>query len=306
VTVTTDDAYTSRDLRTAATADIAPDVSTSDVPAARYHTVIEPPGRWISLNLREVWRYRDLLSMLVWRDFSSRYRQSLLGVGWAIVRPVFSVVVFTVIFGTVAKLPSDGIPYPLFSFAAMMPWLYFSQALASATNSLVGGSALVTKVYFPRLILPFSSVISGLVDFAIQLALLLPLMYWYGVAPTWTILLVPLFVLQCMIVAMAAGLWLTALNVKYRDFGHLVPFVTQIWMYLSPIVYSSSLIPERWRPVYSLNPLVGVIDGFRWAMLGQGQPDWTMLAVSFSVVMAMFISGLYYFRRVEQTFADII
>lgn len=306
MTVTTDDAYTSRDLRTAATADIAPDVSTSDVPAARYHTVIEPPGRWISLNLREVWRYRDLLSMLVWRDFSSRYRQSLLGVGWAIVRPVFSVVVFTVIFGTVAKLPSDGIPYPLFSFAAMMPWLYFSQALASATNSLVGGSALVTKVYFPRLILPFSSVISGLVDFAIQLALLLPLMYWYGVAPTWTILLVPLFVLQCMIVAMAAGLWLTALNVKYRDFGHLVPFVTQIWMYLSPIVYSSSLIPERWRPVYSLNPLVGVIDGFRWAMLGQGQPDWTMLAVSFSVVMAMFISGLYYFRRVEQTFADII
>ena len=271
-----------------------------------YRIVVRPPRGWLSLNLAEVWRYRDLLAMLVWRDFSTRYRQSILGAGWAIIRPVLSVLVFTVIFGMVAKLPSDGIPYPLFSFAAMMPWLYFSTALTNATNSVVLGQGLLTKVYFPRLVLPLASVCSGLGDLAIQFVLLLLLMFWYHVAPTWAVALVPLFILECMVVSLALGLWLTALNVKYRDIGQLVPFLVQIWMYLTPIVYSSSMVPVRFRALYSLNPMVGVVDGFRWAMLGQSAPDWSMLAISSAVVMVLFISGLYYFRRTEITFADII
>jgi lipopolysaccharide transport system permease protein len=271
-----------------------------------YRVVIEPQKGWISLNLREVWRYRDLLAVLVWRDFSIRYRQSILGVGWAVVRPVLSVLVFTVVFGMVARLPSDGIPYPLFSFAAMMPWLYFSNALANTTNSVVGGSGLLTKVYFPRLVLPLASIAGGLADLGIQFVLLIGLMLWYGVVPTWAVVLVPLFILECMVVSLALGLWLTALNVKYRDIGQLVPFLTQIWMFMTPIVYASSLVPQRYRALYSLNPLVGVIDGFRWAMLGQSAPDWTILAVSSSVILLLFITGLYYFRKVEQTFADII
>jgi lipopolysaccharide transport system permease protein len=279
---------------------------TTEAEPSPYRIVIEPQKCWLSLNLVEVWRYRDLLSLLVWRDFSSRYRQSVLGVGWAIIRPVLSVLVFTVIFGMVAKLPSDGIPYPLFSFAAMMPWLYFANALTNATNSVVLSGPLLTKVYFPRLVLPLASVASGLADLGIQFVLLLGLMLWYGVVPGWAVILTPLFVLECMGVSLALGLWLTALNVKYRDIGHLVPFLIQIWMYLTPIVYSSSLVPERWRPLYSLNPLVGVVDGFRWAVLGQSAPDWEMLAISSGVVLTLFLTGLFYFRRVEQTFADII
>lgn len=277
-----------------------------DAAPVRYRTVIEPSRGWIALNLGEVWRYRDLLSLLVWRDFSCRYRQSVLGIGWAVVRPALSVLVFTVIFGMVARLPSDGLPYPLFSFAAMMPWLYTSGALASTTNSVVLGSGLLSKVYFPRLVLPLASVASGLGDFAIQFVLLILLMAWYGIMPGWTVLLAPLFLLQCMLVSLALGLWLTALNVKYRDIGQAVPFLTQIWMYLTPIVYSSSLVPDRWRPLYCLNPLVGVIDGFRWAMLGQSAPDWTMLSVSTVTIGVLLITGLHYFRRVEKTFADII
>lgn len=279
--------------------------SPPDPPAALV-TVIEAPRGWLSLNLRELWRYRDLLWLLVWRDFSVRFRQSVLGVGWAVVRPVLSVLVFTVIFGMVAGLPSDGIPYPLFSFAAMMPWLYFSSALANATNSVVGGGALLTKVYFPRLVLPLASVAAGLADFAIQFVLLLGLMFWYGVAPSWNAVLAPLFVLDCVLVSLALGLWLTALNVKYRDIGQLVPFLVQVWMYLSPVVYSSSMIPERWRPLYALNPMVGVIDGFRWAVLGQNPPDWTMMAISTVVMAVLLTGGACYFRKTEATFADVI
>jgi lipopolysaccharide transport system permease protein len=275
-------------------------------PAPLHRIVIEPPRGWLSLNLAEVWRYRDLLAMLVWRDFSTRYRQSILGAGWAIVRPVLSVLVFTVIFGMVAKLPSDGIPYPLFSFAAMMPWLYFSTALTNATNSVVLAQNLLTKVYFPRLVLPLASIVCGLGEFAIQFVILIGLMLWYGVVPTWAVLLVPLFIVECMVVSLALGLWLTALNVKYRDIGQVVPFAVQIWMYLTPIVYSSSMVPVRFRALYSLNPLVGVVDGFRWAVLGQSAPDWSMLAISSSVVLVLFLTGLFYFRRVEQDFADII
>ena len=285
---------------------LPPDQPPERSAASLHQVVIEPPSGWIGLNLGEVWRYRDLLSLLVWRDFSCRYRQSVLGVGWAIARPVLSVLVFTAIFGMVAHLPSDGLPYPLFSFAALMPWLYFSNALAGTTNSVVGGSALLTKVYFPRLVLPLSGAASGLADLAIQFALLIGLMVWYGLPPTWAMLAVPLFVVDCMVVSLALGLWLTALNVKYRDVGQLVPFLSQIWMYLTPIVYSSSLVPQRWRAVYSLNPMVGVVDGFRWAMFGRTAPDWTMLGVSSAVTVVLLAAGLYYFRRVEETFADIV
>lgn len=268
--------------------------------------VIKPPAGRVALNLGDVWRYHDLLWLLVWRDFCGRYRQSILGIGWAVIRPVLTALVFTVIFGYVAQLPSDGIPYPLFSFSALLPWTYFSGCLTASTNSVVFGSTLITKVYFPRLVLPISSVIVGLVDFAIQFVILIGLLFWYGFVPTWGLLLVPLFLLQCVAAALSVGFWLTALNVKYRDVGHLVPFLAQIWMYLTPIVYASSMIPEKWRMVYALNPMVGVVDGFRWAVLGQVSPDWTMMAVSTSVVVLLLVSGLYFFRKMEETFADLI
>jgi lipopolysaccharide transport system permease protein len=273
---------------------------------ARHRIVIEPRKARLSLDLAELWRYRDLLSLMVWRDFSSRYRQSVLGPGWAVFRPVLSVLVFTIIFGKVARLPSDGIPYPLFTFAAMIPWLYFAGALNDTTHSVVLSSHLLTKVYFPRLIIPLSTVLTGLVDCAIQFVLLLGLMSWYGIAPAWTIVFAPLFIFQCMIASLSVGLWLTALNVKYRDIGHLVPFLSQIWMYLTPVVYASKMVPERFRALYSLNPMVGVVDGFRWSILGQSAPNWVMMAVSCGAVFSLFVSGLYYFRSVEQTFADII
>jgi lipopolysaccharide transport system permease protein len=278
----------------------------TDRPRPRYHTVIEPPSGWPALNLAEVWRYRDLLFMLVWRDISANYRQSVVGFGWALFKPVFSMIVFTLVFGRVAKLPSDGVPYPIFCYAALLPWMYFATCLAGSTNSVVGGSGLLTKVYFPRLILPLASVLGGLVDFGIQFVLLAVLMLAFGVLPGWGILLVPGFVLLCVVTALSVGLWLTALNVKYRDVGHLVPFLSQMWMWLTPIVYPSRMVPERLRLLYGLNPMAGVVEGFRWALLGTPPPDWAMMAVSFAVVTALLLSGLYYFRRTEATFADVI
>ena len=274
--------------------------------APSYRTVIEPPGRWPTLSMADLWQYRDLLSLLVWREIIAKYRQSVVGIGWVLIKPLTSMVIFTLIFGRVAKLPSDGIPYPIFTFAALLPWMYFSQSLGSASNSIVGGGGILTKVYFPRLILPLTGVIAGLVDFGVQLVVLMGMMAWYRVVPTWGVLLVPVFVLLAAATALSVGLWLTALNVKYRDVGHAVPFFTQAWMWLTPIVYSSSMIPERWRPIYGLNPMVGVIEGFRWAMLGKAAPDWTMMAVSLTVVTLILLSGLYFFRKMETTFADII
>jgi lipopolysaccharide transport system permease protein len=240
--------------------------------------VIEPPKGWISLNLGEVWRYRDLLWQLVWRNVSANYRQSVVGIGWALLKPALSVLIFTVIFGRVAGLPTDGTPYPIFSYSALLPWMYFSTVLTLSSGSVVVGSGLLTKVYFPRLILPLTSVLNGFVDFAIQLSLLVLLMLWYGVTPGWGMVLLPLLVFECAIAALAVGLWLCALNVKYRDVGHLVPFLSQAWMWITPIVYSSSMVPEKWRTVYGLNPMVGVVEGFRWAICGKSVPDWTMMA----------------------------
>jgi lipopolysaccharide transport system permease protein len=277
-----------------------------EVAAAQHRKVIEPPSGWPALNLGELWRYRDLLLLLIWRDISANYRQSVIGYGWALFKPVFSMVVFTLIFGKVANLPSDGLPYPLFCYGALLPWLYFSGCLTGSSNSVVQSSHLLTKVYFPRLILPLTSVASGLVDFAVQLVLLAGLMAWYRVVPGWGVLLVPVFVVLCVVTALSVGLWLTALNVKYRDIGHLVPFLAQMWLWLTPIVYPSRLVPEKWRLVFGLNPMTGVVDGFRWALLGSAAPDWRMMGVSLSVVLVLFVSGLYYFRKVERTFADLI
>lgn len=269
-------------------------------------TVIEPPSGKVRLNLGELWLYRDLLMLLIWRDVSARYRQSIVGYGWAVIKPVLSMVIFTVIFGGFAKLPSDGAPYAIFSFSALMPWMYFSGALSSVTNSVVGSGSLLTKVYFPRLILPLTGVAVGLAEMAIQGAILGLLMAWYQFTPGWQIVLVPAWVLMCVITALAFGLWLTALNVKYRDVGMALPFLMQAWMYLCPIIYPSRVIPDKWRILYGLNPMVGVIEGFRWSILGMAPPDWTMISVSFAAVAAVFVGGLYYFRTVEATFADVI
>ena len=272
----------------------------------RHRTVIGPRRRWFSLDLREVWAYRELLGLLAWRDVSVRYKQSLVGIGWAVIQPLMTMVVFTVIFGMFAKLPSDGIPYPVFSYCALLPWNYFARSLGGASDSLVGSSHLITKVYFPRLILPLSKVFAGLVDFAVAFVILLAMMVWYHMTPTAGLLLLPVFMLIAMLAALGVGLWLTALNVKYRDVAFVVPFLTQFWMYASPVAYSTSLIPQKWQWLYGLNPMVGVIEGFRWALLGKAAPNAEMMLVSFAGICAILVSGLFYFRKMERTFADIV
>lgn len=269
-------------------------------------TVIEPPRGWLQLNLREVWRYRDLLSLLVWRDLSARYRQSVVGYGWAFIKPIVTVLIFTLVFGGLAELPSDDVPYPLFTLAALIPWLYFSTALTGVSTSVTSGGHLLTKVYFPRLILPLSSLGAGLVDLVFQLVLCFGLMLWFGTTPRWPLLLLPLFVVLTIAAALAFGLWLTALNVRYRDVGHAVPFLLQTWMWLSPVVYSSALVPEKWRWVYGINPLVGIIEGFRWCLLGTRPPDPVALALSVGGMGVLLIGGLAFFRRQEAAFADVI
>lgn len=272
----------------------------------KHRTVIEPPKGWMPVNIKEVWAYRELLGMLAWRDISVRYKQTLAGVGWAVIQPVMTMIIFTIIFGKFAKLPSDGIPYPLFSFCALLPWNYFSQSLSGSSDSLVGASNLITKVYFPRLVIPLSRVFAGLVDFAIAFVVLLGMMLWYGVAPGGRVIALPFFLLVAMVTALGVGLWLTALNVKYRDVRFVVPFLAQFWLYASPVAYATSLVPEKWRFIYGLNPMVGVIEGFRWALLGKSSPDFGMMTVSLSIVIGILVTGLFYFRKMEQTFADVV
>lgn len=269
-------------------------------------TVIVPDSETMPLRLGELWHYRDLLLLLIWRDISARYRQSVAGYGWAILRPLLSMLVFVFIFGTVVKLDTGDTPYILYAFTGLLPWLYFSTALSSASTSVVSGSALVQKVYFPRLILPLASVVGGLVELAIQFVALALLMAVYGVWPTVSILAAPLFVLALVVCALAGGIWLTALNVRYRDIGMALPFLIQAWMWFSPVAYPSSLIPEKFRLAYGLNPITGIIEGFRWSLLGTESPDWGMMAVSLTVVAVLLVTGTYYFRRAESEFADII
>jgi len=273
----------------------------SDVPVIR----IEPSRGWVSLKLRALWEYRELLYFLAWRDIKVRYKQTALGAAWAIIQPLTTMVIFTIIFGKLAKIPSDGIPYPIFSFCALLPWNYFAGAFGRSSGSLVGSAHLISKVYFPRLVIPISSLISGLLDFAIAFVVLIGLMFWYSIMPTVAILWLPAFLLMAVATALGVGLWLGALNVQYRDVQYLVPFLSQAWMYATPVVYPSSMIPERWRVFYGLNPMAGVVEGFRWALLDTNPPG-PMLAVSVLVTVVLLISGVYYFRRMEKTFADVV
>ena len=268
--------------------------------------VIEPSKGWVSLKLRELWQYRELLFFLIWRDVKVQYKQASLGVAWAILQPLLTMVIFSVIFGHLAKLPSEGIPYPVFSYVALLPWQLFSSTLTRSTSSLVGNANLLTKIYFPRLIIPFSATISGLVDFSVSFVVLLGLMAYYGIAPTFAILWLPLLVLFVLLTALSVGLWLSALNVQYRDVQHVIPFLIQAWMFASPIVYSAELIPGGlWRIAYGLNPLVGVIQSFRWILLGGKRPD-ELMVMSVGIVALLLITGLFYFKRMEKTFADVV
>ncbi len=269
-------------------------------------TIYEPSHGWLSLRLREVWEYRELLVFLTWRDIKVRYAQAALGAAWAILQPLLTMVIFSVVFGKFAKLPSDGIPYPAFSYVALLPWQLFAGALQRAGTSLVGNSNLLTKVYFPRLIIPISAVAAGLVDFAIAFIVLLGLMLFYNIKLTWAVLVLPFLILLALLTALAVGIWLSALNVQYRDVQHAIPFLVQAWMYASPVAYSVGLIPSgMWRILYGLNPMVGVIQGFRWALLGAAPPDELMI-VSVLIIVLLLVSGLYYFKRMEKTFADVV
>ncbi len=275
-------------------------------------TRIRPSGGWRAVNLAEVWRYRELLFFLTLRDIKLRYKQTALGVAWAVLQPLLTMAVFTVFFGKLGGLPSDGQPYALFVLAALLPWQLFAYALTQSSNSLVAEQRLITKVYFPRLIVPVASVLSGLVDFLVAFALFLvlvalgPLMGWFEVAPTLAVLTIPVFVVFAVLTALAAGLWLSALNVQYRDVRYTIPFLTQFWMFLTPVAYPASLVPEQYRPLYGLNPMAGVIEGFRWALLGTDAPDWGLMAVSAGAVVLLLAGGVFYFRRMEKHFADVV
>lgn len=256
---------------------------------------------------KDLWSYRELLYFLAWRDILVRYKQTAIGIAWALIRPFLTMVVFTVVFGQLAKLPSGGVPYPILVFAAMLPWQFFANALSECSNSLLTNANMISKVYFPRLIVPTSAVIVSFVDFLISAMILLALMVWYNFVPDWRILTLPLFTLIAFAAAMGAGLWLSALNVQYRDFRYIVPFMVQLGLYISPVGFSSSVVPEQWRLLYALNPMVGVIDGFRWAILGgEATLYWPGFTVSLGLVALLLVSGLWYFRKMERTFADVI
>lgn len=265
-----------------------------------------PKGAWASLKLGELWEYRELMYFFVWRDVKVRYKQTIFGGLWAIIRPLFTMVVFSIFFGRLAGVPSDGLPYPIFSFAALVPWQFFEQGIVQSAESLVANARLVTKVYFPRLTIPIAAVLSGLVDFSVAFAILLVLMAFYGIAPPIQVLTLPLFLLLACVTALAVGLWLAGLNAKFRDVRYTVQFLTQAWLFLTPVAYPSSLLDEPWRTIYALNPMVGVVEGFRWALLGSGDPPSQLILVSSLVAVALLISGAFYFRRLERTFADIV
>src|SRR5258706_2110837 len=267
---------------------------------------IEPPRGWVELRLREVWMYRELLYFFIWRDLKVRYKQTMIGVAWVVLQPLMSMGVFTIFFGRLAKLPSDGLPYPVFYFAALAPWTYFSTALTTATNVVVENQRVITKVYFPRLILPLSSVMSGLVDFAIAFVVLLALVLGYGLRPGVNALWLPFLLLLALATAIRVGLWLSALNALYRDVKYVTPFLVQFWMLASPVAYPSSLVPAKWRWLYGLNPMAGVIEGFRWALTGHGQPPGILLATSSAAVLLLVLSGLVYFHAMEGTIADVV
>ncbi len=266
--------------------------------------IVRPSRGWMDLNLREVWRYRELIYFLTWRDIKVRYKQTFLGAAWAIIQPFFTMVVFTLFFGRLAKIPSDNVPYPIFSYAALLPWQLFAKALNDAGRSLVSSRNMITKVYFPRLVIPIASLLGGVVDFAIAFLVLLAMMAYYGIRPTAHVWALVPFLLLTLTTALGVGLWLSALNVLYRDVGYTLPFLTQAWMFITPIAYSSTLVPEKWRLVYALNPMAGVVNGFRWALLDTPTGPDASLWVSVAVAVLLLVSGLFFFRRMERQFAD--
>jgi lipopolysaccharide transport system permease protein len=269
--------------------------------------IVIEPGRGLRRYWRDLWDYRELFYFLAWRDLAVRYKQTVIGVAWSVIRPAMTVMIFTVVFGRLAKLPSNETPYPVLVFCAMLPWQFFANALSESSNSLVGNASMISKVYFPRLAIPASSVIVSFVDFLIALLMLAVLMAWYRIAPGWTLLTLPLFTMLGFGVAAGAGLWFASLNVKYRDFRHVVPFVVQLGIYISPVGFSSSVVPQEYRLIYSINPMVGVIDGFRWAITGNGaELYWPGLALSAAVTGLLVLTGVRYFRATERTFADVI
>ena len=276
------------------------------LPAIKHQTIIQPTKGWFSLQLGALWQYRELLYFLVWRDIKVRYKQTALGVTWVILQPVVSMVVFTFLFGNLLGVPSGDVPYPIFSFAALLPWNYFASSINKSSTSLVMNTNLVTKVYFPRMVIPISSVLSGLVDFGFGFLVLIGLMVYFRITPTWTVVFLPVFLLT----ALGFGFWLSALNVRYRDINYLVPYLIQIWMYLTPVIYSVSLIPEQYRFLLALNPMTAVVEGFRWALLGpylsSAQAPGSILFFSFLITLFVLISGAVFFRRTERTFADVI
>jgi len=267
---------------------------------------IEPSLGWVSLRLHELWEYRELLYFLTWRDIKVRYKQTVLGAAWAIIQPFFTMVIFSIFFGRLAQIPSDGIPYPIFAFAALVPWTFFSNGLTQSSNSLVNSANLLKKVYFPRLVIPLSSVLSGVVDFVLAFVVLLGMMLFYGIVPTVNVLWLPFLLLLAFVTALGVGLWFSAMNVQFRDVRYTIPFFTQFWLFATPIAYPSSLLSESWRILYGLNPMVGVVEGFRWALLGTETAPGPMILVSSCAAVMILVCGAFYFRRMERTFADVV
>lgn len=273
-----------------------------DVPVVR----IEPVRGWIGLSAREIWEYRELLFFMTWRDVKVRYKQTVLGASWAVIQPLLTMIVFTIFFGRLMGTPSEGVPYPIFSYAALLPWQLFANSLTDSSNSLVGSQNLIKKVYFPRLTIPMATMFVGLVDFSIAFLVLVAMMIYYSIVPGVAVLTLPLFTLLAILTALSVGTWLSAMNVKYRDVRYVVPFLTQLWLFATPVAYPASLVPERWRMLYGLNPMASVVEGFRWALLGTGSAPGPMLWVSVVTVLVLLLGGLFYFRRMEAEFADVV
>jgi len=287
---------------------LRPGPATVDRPAqgALHRTRIQPSSGWGSLNLAELWAHRELVYFLTWRDVKVRYKQTALGAIWAIIQPIMTMAVFALFFGRLAKVPSDGVPYPLFAFTALVPWMFFSNGLTQASNSLVHNANLLTKVYFPRLAIPISTVMAGALDFVLSFVVLVAFVAYYGIRPTANVVWLPLFALLALVTSLGVGLWAAAINVQFRDVRYTIPFLTQFWMFGTPVAYPSSLLPEPWRTVFGINPMVGVVEGFRWSLVGAKTAPGPIIALSSLVAVALLVSGAYYFRRMERTFADIV
>jgi len=273
-----------------------------DVPVIR----IEPSKGWVSLRLHELWAYRELIYFFIWRDLKVRYKQTVMGVSWAVIQPLFTMVIFSLFFGRLAGVPSDDMPYPIFSYAGLVPWTFFANALTQASNSLVLNANMVKKVYFPRLTMPIATVLAGVVDFALAFIVLLGMMLFFGILPTLNVIWLPFFLALALATSLGVGLWLSAMNVQFRDVRYIVPFLTQAWLFATPVAYPSSLIPEPWRALYGINPVAGVVEGFRWALLGTDTAPGPMVIVSTLMALVLLVSGAFYFRRMEKTFADVV